>query len=436
LLTFINAQQYQTLERRLAEMTAIRQVVQVVNQRLEMESLLEEVVQQVGDVLGYPIVEIYLVMEDSLVLGAARGGLMDTDSRYSLDAGIVGQAVKNGQAVFVPDVEQEPAYIAAWEDTATEIAVPILKEDVIIGVLNVESPEKGSLTQEDANLLSLLADQLSVAIENAALYQRLQVHADELEAQVVERTARLEVALDQARAAEKLKTQFVSDVSHELRTPLSNIRLYLDLLADGPTERYERYLETLSRETDRLVALIEDLLTISRLDTGSVILNIRALDLNELALALVEDRQQLFREKEINLQVDLDEDLPDVAADERMISQVLGNLMTNAMHYTPSGGSVRISTIGPGMEGVSYATLIVEDTGLGIPEDEQDRIFERFYRGTASREVGSPGTGLGLAICKEILTQHGGTIRFNSQLNEGTQFTIEIPLYTEDPSTE
>ncbi len=436
LLTFINAQQYQTLERRLAEMTAIRQVVQVVNQRLEMESLLEEVVQQVGDVLGYPIVEIYLVTEDTLVLGAARGGLMDTDSRYSLDAGIVGKAVLSGQAVYVPDVEQEPAYIAAWRDTATEIAVPIIKEDVIIGVLNVESPEQGSLTVEDANLLSLLADQLSVAIENAALYQRLQVHADELEAQVVERTARLEVALEQARAAEKLKTQFVSDVSHELRTPLSNIRLYLDLLADGPTERHERYLETLSRETDRLVALIDDLLTISRLDTGSVILNIRAMDLNELALALVEDRQQLFREKDIDLQVDLDDNLPHIAADERMISQVLGNLMTNAMHYTPSGGRVRIRTKSPGMSGDSWATLMVEDTGLGIPEDEHDRIFERFYRGTASREVGSPGTGLGLAICKEILTQHGGTIRFESQLNEGTRFTVEIPLYVDDPSTD
>jgi signal transduction histidine kinase len=143
----------------------------------------------------------------------------------------------------------------------------------------------------------------------------------------------------------------------------------------------------------------------------------------------------LFREQEIDLQVDLDEALPPVAADERMISQVLGNLMTNAMNYTPSGGLVRIRTEGHGTEGASRGTLVVEDTGLGIPEDEQDRIFERFYRGTASREVGSPGTGLGLAICKEILTHHGGTIRFQSKLNEGTQFTVELPLFTEEMSS-
>ena len=135
-----------------------------------------------------------------------------------------------------------------WPETKSEIAVPLRKDDVIIGVLNVESPLIDGFSMDDVRGLTLLADQLTVAVENAALYERLQGHAATLESLVESRTAELAEALDKAQEADRLKTRFVSDVSHELRTPLSNIRLYLDLLEKGKSERFAAYLRTLNRE--------------------------------------------------------------------------------------------------------------------------------------------------------------------------------------------
>jgi signal transduction histidine kinase len=426
-LALSNAVRYQQAERRLAELNAMQQVAQVVNRRLEMQPLLEEVVRQLGEVLGYPVVEIYLVDEDELVLGAALGGLMDESSRHPLSAGVVGRAVRTSQVEYVPDVAQDPDYVAAWPKTQSEIAVPLRVEEVIIGVLNVESPVRRGLTEDDVRLLTLLADHIAIAVENAALYERLQQHAEHLEKTIQERTAALEEALVQAQEADMLKTQFVSDVSHELRTPLSNILLYLELLSSGKREKFETYLETLSRETDRLIGLIEDLLAISRLDTGTVSPELKLVDLNHLARSLVEDRKRLFKERDLQVDMALQEKLPPVMGDESMLVQVVANLLTNAMHYTPSGGWVTLSTGAHNVDGKCWETLTVADTGLGIPKDEQKRIFERFFRGSASRLTTTPGTGLGLAICKEIMDRHQGKITLESQEGQGSAFTIWLP---------
>lgn len=426
-LALSNAKRYQQVERRLAELNAMRQVAQVVNRRLEMQPLLEEVVRQLGDVLGYPVVEIYLVEEEELILGAALGGLMDEASRHPLSAGIIGRSVRTSQVEYVPDVRQDSDYVAAWPKTKSEIAVPLRVEEVVIGVLNVESPVLHGLTEDDVRLLTLLADHIAIAVENAALYLRLQQHAEHLEKTIQERTAALAEALEQAQEADKIKTQFVSDVSHELRTPLSNILLYLELLSSGNKEKFETYLATLSRETDRLIGLIEDLLAISRLDTGTVSPELKPLHLNRLARSLVEDRKRLFKQQDLQVDMALQERLPPVAADESMLVQVVANLLTNAMHYTPAGGWVTVSTGAHKVDGVCWETLTVADTGLGIPKEEQKRIFERFFRGAASRRTTTPGTGLGLAICKEIIDRHEGRITLESQEGQGSAFTIWLP---------
>ncbi len=428
-LALSNADSYKQIERRLAEFSVVRQVLDVVNRRLEMRALLQEVVHQVGTVLGFPIVEIYMVEEEDLVLGAAFGGPRDTNTHIPMTAGIIGRVARSNQPAYVPDVSQDHDYLVGIHDTQSEIAVPLRKESVVIGVLNVESPDIGGLSEDDLRLLSVLADQLSVAVENAALYERLRRHAASLEETVQARTSELEEALKQARAAEQLKSQFVSDVSHELRTPLSNIRLYLDLMRRGRTERYETYLRTLNRETDRLVVLIEDLLTISRMEAGSMIPQPVELDLNRLAQGLVEDRQRLFADRGLTLQVGMDGHLPRVRADERMISQVVANLMTNALNYTPAGGTVRLSTKAENdQQGRRWVVVSVSDNGLGIAKEEQAHIFDRFYRGSASRQMGTPGTGLGLSICKEVIQRHGGEIKLRSTLQKGSTFSIWLPV--------
>ncbi len=418
-----NARLLQASQRRLRELTLLQQVGQVINRRLETQPLLEEVVRQVVDVLGYPMVEILLVEGDHLVLRASAGMTCPAPERVSLDRGMIGRVARTNQPAFAPDVRFDPDYIPTVPSTQVEIVVPLRKGGVVFGVLNVESPERNSLTQDDVRLLSLLADQISVAIENAALYDHLRRHTDELERTVFERTASLAEALEKARQADRIKSQFVSDVSHELRTPLSNIRLYLDLLSLGKPERFEDYVETLTRETERLMRLIEDLLAISRLDAKTTTVELAPIDLNALAQSLVEDRRRLFAAKGIALELETQEDLPAVMGDERMISQVIANLLTNAMQYTPQG-RVTVSTARRQEQANTWATLTVADTGLGIPEDEMPRLFERFFRGASSRTVRAPGTGLGLAICKEIIERHGGRITVSSRLGIGSEFTV------------
>jgi signal transduction histidine kinase len=426
-LALSHAERYQELRKRLAELTVLQQVVHAITRRLEMKPLLEEVVRQAGEVLGYPIVQIFLVQEGRMATGAAWGESSYDTSTLSMNKGITGKAVMLDQAIYVPDVSKDPDYVMAYPGTRSEFAVPLRQGDVIFGVLNVESPDLAGFDEQDMRMLTLLADQVSVAIENAALYERLRKDADELSATVAERTAELADALEEAREAERLKGQFVSDVSHELRTPLSNIRLYLELLAKGKTEKYAIYLETLSRETERLVALIEDLLAISRLDADMVSPAPELLKLNVLVRGLAEDRQRLLAEKGLDLQLMLEPDLPPVVGDERMISQVLANLMTNAMNYTPAGGRVSISTSSEQRDGQIWATLTVADTGVGIPHEERPHLFQRFFRGSAGRQMGTPGTGLGLAICKEILDRHGGYITVVSEPGRGSAFTVLLP---------
>jgi len=427
-LALANARRYQQVTRRLAERTALQQVAQVVNRRLELGPLLEEVVGQVSEVLGYPVVEIFLIEGNELVLRAANGSEGIGDKRIEPSRGLIGRAVRGNRPVFAPDVRVDPDYVVGVPSTRAEIAVPLYNGDIIVGVLNVETPLDGGLTEEDLNLLTLLADQVSVALENAALYERLRQHTAELELTVSSRTAELELALAKAQAADQLKTRFVADVSHELRTPLTNIRLYLDLLDKGRSEKFADYLETLHRETSRLIDLIEDLLTVSRLDAGTAEMEPIWIDLNSMAAGLVEDRRRLVARVDLTIDFDPQADLPLVRADERMISQVVANLMTNAVNYTPPGGRITVRTDAIADGEKKWSRLAVVDTGLGIPENELPRLFERFFRGSASRARGISGTGLGLAICKEILDRHGGRITAASQAGKGSAFTIWLPV--------
>ncbi|MCJ7708918.1 MAG: GAF domain-containing sensor histidine kinase, partial [Anaerolineales bacterium] len=361
-----------------------------------------------------------------LTVRASRGSKYEVPHRIPLSEGLVGRAARTNEPAYAPDIRLDPDYVNALPDTQAEIVVPLRERGVVFGVMNVESPEAGSLTEDDLRLLSLLADQISVAIENAALYDHLRQHADELEQTVAERTSLLAEALEQARQADRIKSQFVSDVSHELRTPLSNIRLYLDLLTQGKPDRFSNYVDTLTRETERLMRLIEDLLAISRLDAGATPLTSTPLDLNDLARTLVQDRQRLFAARGLVLQFQPQAALPPILADEHMLSQVVANLLTNAMQYTPMG-TVTISTASMCQDDRTWTTLTVADTGLGIPLEEQPRLFERFFRGANSHTVRAPGTGLGLAICKEILDRHGGKISLESQVGRGSAFTLWLP---------
>lgn len=230
---------------------------------------------------------------------------------------------------------------------------------------------------------------------------------------------------------DRLKSRFVSDVSHELRTPLTNIRLYLDLIARvKDRDKTERYLRTLSRESDRLANLIDDLLSLSRIDVGTTQLHRRPMNVNNLLHSLAEDRRSLASKQGLQLELNIATDLPDIRGDERLLSQVFTNLLTNAMNYTQKGGKIILRTRPEKDTDGEWVVVEIEDTGLGIPLEEQSDIFTRFFRGTASKSTGAPGTGLGLAICNEITHRHDGHIAVASEgkPGKGSCFSVWLPV--------
>ncbi len=224
---------------------------------------------------------------------------------------------------------------------------------------------------------------------------------------------------------DQMKTRFVSDVSHELRTPLTNIMLYLDLLsALDESGKGAAYLGTLQRETKRLGYLIEDLLTISRLEAGRVDISIKPLDVNRLMADLVADRFMMASVQELSLTFVPGANLPLVMADTSLLNQAISNLLTNAINYTPPGGRVTLLTGLEQEDETIWVTIRMEDTGVGISPNELALVFDRFYRGSAGRQTGAGGTGLGLAITKEIVTRLDGKIAVQSELGKGSTFTV------------
>ncbi|MCC7206453.1 MAG: GAF domain-containing protein [Anaerolineae bacterium] len=227
---------------------------------------------------------------------------------------------------------------------------------------------------------------------------------------------------------DEMKDRFISTISHELRTPLANMKLYTHLLDKGFDERRPQYLATLTRETTRLQQLIEDLLLLSRLENNTMPIHMSRLDLNELVGTLAADRTMLAASRDLRLSCTLHPDPLWALADEKMINQAVTNLLANAMNYTRPGGLIEVSTSLIETNRGLMATVAVRDNGLGIAKEDQARLFERFYRGSAAQATGAAGTGLGMAIVKEVIERHNGDIQFESTPGEGSTFWLHLPL--------
>jgi two-component system, OmpR family, phosphate regulon sensor histidine kinase PhoR len=232
--------------------------------------------------------------------------------------------------------------------------------------------------------------------------------------------------LTRIKQLENTRKEFVANVSHELRTPLSLIKGFVETLLDGAKDDpalAARYLKTIEKHTDRLTYLIEDLLSISQLESGQVVLNFEQVPLRPLAERVLEDLRSKATEKQIQIQNDLPDGLT-ARADGERLEQVLFNLMENAIKYGRTGGKVAIAARTHENESVE---VWVDDDGPGIPLEAQARIFERFYRVDRARARDTGGTGLGLAIVKHIVQAHGGSVWVNSQPGQGATFHFILP---------
>jgi len=235
--------------------------------------------------------------------------------------------------------------------------------------------------------------------------------------------------LTRLKQLERTREEFVANVSHELRTPLSLIKGYVETLLDGAKDNPDvatKFLQTIQRNSERLQFLIEDLLTISELESGRLKMNLQSLRLHSLVDRVLED----FKTQAETRRVALKNDLPDLTArgDSDRLQQVLGNLVGNAIKYGREGGHVSVSAK---LVNGSAIELCVRDDGPGIPTDSLERIFERFYRVDKARSREQGGTGLGLSIVKHIVASHGGKVWAKSELGQGSAFYFTLPVKPE-----
>jgi len=233
--------------------------------------------------------------------------------------------------------------------------------------------------------------------------------------------------ISDVRKVEKMRRDFVANVSHELRTPLSIFRGYLETLLDDPHQspsELRRILEIMERHSNRLNALVEDVLSLARLESAGMELHKTQVDLPDLLHSIMRDWEKRFAAKELKSHLNFPGSLPAIDADETRLQEVIYNLLDNAVKYSKPGGTVFLRAEPES----GNVRISVADQGAGIPREDLPRIFERFYRADKSRGGGESGTGLGLSIVKHIAQLHGGTVEAQSELGKGTTIGVVLPV--------
>ncbi len=230
----------------------------------------------------------------------------------------------------------------------------------------------------------------------------------------------------QQKKSEQLRREFVANVSHELRTPITNIRSYAETLSEGgeiPPEMAKSFLKVIVNESDRMAKIVQDLLTLSRLDAEANF-NFEKFSFAASVGSTYDSMLLEAKKHNLNLSLNFEGDLPEITGDRARIEQVLLNILSNAVRYTPEGGSVNVRA---GHDGENV-WMSVQDTGIGIPKEDLPRIFDRFYRVDKARSRASGGTGLGLSIAMDIVRKHNGSINVESTLGKGTTMTVILPI--------
>jgi PAS domain S-box-containing protein len=421
---------------RLEELEVVYRVSASLRLAQSLKEMLPQLIDETLNTLEVEAGAIWLYNSENgkLYQAIGRGWCTKTaDLELDINEGLPGRIISTGDIYFSHDVAQDrftsPTMRGFVPQGWSAIFLPIHSEQRPIGVIMASTALPREFTTENARLLVTLTEIAGNAIHRTRLNDKLKDRAEELEERVNERTAELQSALLKSQAADRLKSEFIANVNHELRTPLTNLILYYQMLRAQPNVKTDERLNVIGRELQRLRSLIEDLLNLSRFDLGQVTLHPLPCDLNVLIQTLVNDRRSLAEERGLDLEVNLQSDLKPVWLDEPTIMQALSNLLTNAMNYTPRGGKIVVSTLTSNHVDEDLVGFRVEDTGRGIDNEDLPHLFERFYRGKAGHDSGTPGTGLGLAIVKQVVEHHQGRIGVeNASVGHGAVFTIWLPL--------
>ena len=411
----------QELTRTVEQLTALGDVGRAVSSSLDLDTVLTTIVGRAVQLSGTDGGTIFEYDEDREEF-SARATLNTDESQSALlratrlrrGEGAVGQMAVTREPLQIPDIAAEGAYEGRLRGALLEagtravLAIPLLHEERTVGGLVVTRRRPGAFTAEIVEILKTFATQSALAIQNARLFR-----------EIADKSAQLE-------AASRHKSEFLANMSHELRTPLNAIIGFSEILAEKMfgdiNEKQTEYLQDILESGRHLLSLINDILDLSKIEAGRMELEVSDFDLpNAIDNALILVRERANR-RGITLAHSVDERLGTIRGDERKVKQVLLNLLSNALKFTPEGG--RIDVGAGGHDGV--AEIAVTDTGVGIAPEDQEAVFEEFRQvGTADKKV--EGTGLGLALSRKFIELHGGRIWVESEVGKGSTFRFTLP---------
>jgi signal transduction histidine kinase len=412
------------LARSVSQLEALGEVGRTVSASLDLDTVLRAIIANACGLARADGGAVHVLDEtmDRFEMAAEFGmtaGLTQLIQSLPAHSGstLVGRAALQREPVQIEDAAQAEGYAPKEAVLAAGIrallAVPMLREGHVIGGLVVFRNTPGGFAAETIELLKSFAGQSALAIHNAKLFEDLERQGHEL------------------AAASRHKSQFLANMSHELRTPLNAVLGYAELIQDGVygdvPEKIRSILERMQQNGRHLLGLINDVLDLSKIEAGELTLSPGEYSMRELALAVSSATEALAAEKKLALEVDVPADLPTGRGDERRLTQVLLNLVSNAIKFTEAGSvGIRARVEDGGF------LVAVSDTGIGIAPEDQGRIFEEFQQVDASSTRRKGGTGLGLAIARRIVELHGGRIWVESTPGQGSTFAFTLPLRVDE----
>ncbi len=413
------------LTRSVEELRALGEVGQAVSSTLDLETVLSTIVSRAAQLAGADGASIHEYDDATREFPMRATHNYDPELVESLRAiplrmgeSLMGRAAERREPIQVPDITREGAYQSRLRDMVLRmgfralLAVPLVREDQVIGALVVNRRVPGEFAPEVVELLKTFATQSALAIQNARLFREIEEKGRQLE------------------VASRHKSQFLANMSHELRTPLNAILGYTELIQDRiygeVPPKIAEVMERVDRSGRHLLGLINDVLDLSKIEAGQLVLTLGDYSMKEVVHTVVTAVESLAAEKKLALKAAVAPDLPRGRGDERRLTQVLLNLVGNALKFTEAG-EVRIDAR------VSDGAFVVAvaDTGPGIAPADQPRIFEEFQQADSSATRKKGGTGLGLSIARRIVELHGGRLAVDSAPGRGSTFTVTVPVRVE-----
>jgi signal transduction histidine kinase len=309
-----------------------------------------------------------------------------------------------------------------------EIAVPLVKEDTIIGYLYLGEHQKNNYTMRDIRLLETVSSELVIAIQNALSVHEIKDLNSHLEQRVDAATKELRRSNAQLQKLDESKDEFISMASHQLRTPLTSIKGYISMMMEGDmgkiTDEQKHILNEAFMSSERMVRLISDFLNVSRLQTGKFVIEKHPVDLALLVQREIEGLTPNAQARGMKFIYKKPKNIPELELDENKIQQVVMNFSDNALYYSKENGKITVTL----KKVPGWVELIVKDQGIGVPEEERAHLFNKFFRASNAKRARPDGTGVGLFLAKKVIDEHDGQIIFESKEGKGSSFGFRLPL--------